>query len=174
MKFKIKKPEKAKHTDIVNGATWISNNNCFTVSDDNTIMSWNTLTDATNKISTLDNSYLDIDCFPNSRSNSDFVAIAGANGSIKLITKLGKIEKTVANAHTGSITALKWSSDGAGLASCGEDGCVKIWSKNGELRSKICEYPDPIYSLAWSPDCNSVCITKKDSLEIIPITTSNS
>ena len=67
---------------------------------------------------------------------------------------------------------MKWSSDGAGLATCGEDGSVKIWSKNGELRSKIYQGTDAVYCLAWSPDCNHILYSYSCNLEIAPISTS--
>ena len=84
----------------------------------------------------------------------ELLAIGGSDGSLTLVSKSGKIEKRVENAHSTAIICIKWNSDGQAIATCGEDGLVKIWSKLGVLRSKLAENPTPVYSLAWSPDEN--------------------
>lgn len=37
----------------------------------------------------------------------------------------------------GAVTALKWSYDGTSLLTAGEDGVLKVWSRNGMLRSTL-------------------------------------
>jgi len=51
------------------------------------------------------------------------------------MTKTGKIEKNVPEAHGSAIISIKWSYEGAALATSGEDGQIKIWSRGGMLRS---------------------------------------
>ena len=51
------------------------------------------------------------------------------DGSFKIITKLAKIEKTVADAHKGALIALKWSKGGVDLATAGEDGQIRVFLK---------------------------------------------
>ena len=59
--------------------------------------------------------------------------------------------------------------NGQAIATSGEDGLVKIWSKQGVLRSKLAENPTPVYSLAWSPDENYMLYTCGRNLAIKPI-----
>lgn len=79
------------------------------------------------------------------------VAIGFADGSFRLYNKSGKLEKNNTDAHKKSIISLKWSFDGAALASVSQDGSLKIWSKNGSLRTNFVQTDKAIYSLAWSP-----------------------
>jgi len=83
-----------------------------------------------------------------SKGVNDVVAIGYIDGSFRLINKLGKIEKVNADAHKNGavflkfinnqkLVALKWSHDGGSLATAGEDGSIKIWSKTGNLRSNL-------------------------------------
>jgi len=58
-------------------------------------------------------------------------------GSFRLINKTGRVEKTVEKAHAGAVTALRWSYDGTSLLTSGEDGVLKVWSRNGMLRSTL-------------------------------------
>merc|ERR1719284_1172366 len=67
---------------------------------------------------------------------------------------MGREEKKVEqkDAHRGACISLKWSFDGSALATAGEDGCVKVWSRSGMLRSTLTQMPHAIYSVVWSPD----------------------
>ena len=49
-------------------------------------------------------------------------------------------------------SSLRWSWDGAGIVTGGEDGAVKIWSKSGMLRSTLATNTSPVYCVSWSPD----------------------
>lgn len=56
------------------------------------------------------------------------------------------------DAHSKSIISLKWSYDGGALATTGQDGGLKIWSRNGSLRTNLIQNnTKPIYSISWSP-----------------------
>jgi intraflagellar transport protein 80 len=83
-----------------------------------------------------------------SKGINDVVAIGYIDGSFRLISKLGKVEKVNADAHKNGavliiynikkkLVALKWSHDGGSLATAGEDGSIKVWSKTGNLRSNL-------------------------------------
>jgi intraflagellar transport protein 80 len=78
---------------------------------------------------------LDMDWFPTGKGANEQVALACSDGSFKLVSKAGRVDKNVAEAHTGAIISIKWSYEGAALATAGEDGQIKIWSKAGMLRS---------------------------------------
>lgn len=100
---------------------------------------------------------------------NDVFAIGFVNGSFRLISKTGKLERTVGEAHSGALISLKWSNDGAALATCGEDGQVKIWSRNGNLRSSLATVPFPIYSVGWGADSDSVIFSADKNIHIKPI-----
>ena len=53
------------------------------------------------------------------------------------MSKAGRVDKNVNEAHAGAIISIRWSYEGAALATCGEDGQIKIWSKGGMLRSAL-------------------------------------
>ena len=42
----------------------------------------------------------------------EFLSIGGSDGSLTLVSKYGKIEKRVENAHSTAIICIKWNSDG--------------------------------------------------------------
>ena len=63
----------------------------------------------------------DID-YPISKALNDCFAIGFGDGSFRLVSKLGKLEKNVTDAHKGAVISLKWSSDGYSLITAGEDG----------------------------------------------------
>ena len=46
-------------------------------------------------------------------------------GTFKFVTKQGRVEKSV-EAHKGAVIAVRWNHDGSALATCGEDGAVKL------------------------------------------------
>lgn len=48
----------------------------------------------------------------------------------------------------------------------GEDGFVKVWSRNGLLRSTIVQSDAPCYSAVWSPDCSAILYSKGNVLTI--------
>lgn len=50
--------------------------------------------------------------------------------------------------------------------SAGEDGFVKVWSRNGLLRSTIVHSDLPCYSAVWSPDSSAILYTKGNFLVI--------
>ena len=58
-------------------------------------------------------------------------------GSFRLMSKNGRAEKIVEKAHVGAVTALRWSYEGTSLLTAGEDGVLKIWSRNGMLRATL-------------------------------------
>jgi len=101
---------------------------------------------------------------------SDIVAVGFADGTIRMINKNGKLEKHITqDTHKKSVISLKWSYDGGALASSGQDGALKIWSKNGNLRTNLINSDKPIYSIAWSPESDAVlyCFDKFISLKPI-------
>jgi len=54
------------------------------------------------------------------------------------------------------------------LATSGEDGQIKIWSRGGMLRSQLVSGNKPIYCVCWSPENDSILYCSDKSLTIMP------
>ena len=167
--MKLKLISEYNHQDIVSSCCWTSDNTLYSMSDDKTILTWNNNGDFLSKFLDLENYCTSCEWSNISKMGGELLAIGGADGSLTLVSKSGKIEKRVDNAHSTAIICIKWNSDGQAIATSGEDGLVKIWSKQGVLRSKLADNPTPVYSLAWSPDENYMLYTCGRSLAIKPI-----
>jgi len=63
-----------------------------------------------------------MDWMPTGKGAAEVLALGCSDGSFKLVSKTGRIEKSVAEAHSGAIISIKWSYEGAALATTGEDG----------------------------------------------------
>lgn len=74
---------------------------------------------------------VDMDWFPTGKGANELLALGCSDGSFKLVTKAGRVEKNVPEAHNGAIISIRWSYEGAALATTGEDGQIKIWSRSG-------------------------------------------
>lgn len=120
------------------------------------------------KIMDIDIPVVDMDWFPTGKGASELVALACSDGSFKLVSKAGRVEKSVAEAHQGAIIAIKWSYEGAALATAGEDGQVKVWSKGGMLRSSLVQGSKPIYAVVWSPENDSILYACDKNLILMP------
>lgn len=64
---------------------------------------------------------LAMDWYPSGKGSNEVLAVACSDGSFKLLSKAGRIEKSVAEAHATAIISIKWSYEGT-LATAGEDG----------------------------------------------------
>jgi len=100
----------------------------------------------------IDANVICMDWFPTAKGSQEVLALGCADGSYKIISKAGRVEKSVAEAHQSAIISIKWSYEGAALASAGEDGQIKIWSRGGMLRSQLVNINKPIYGVCWSPE----------------------
>jgi len=145
--------------------------------DDHLLIYWNTVTQEINQTVELPSSLFptDLDCCPKSSTSltrastmTDLFAIAASDGKYYLLSRSGKIEKSI-EAHVGAVLAIRWSYDGSAIASSGEDGDVKIWSKSGMLRSTLVSYSLPIYCVDWSPKSTHLVFTIDCHLEIKPL-----
>ena len=167
MKLKLMAGE--KHTDVVASCCWSPDNKLYSMSDDKTILTWDYTGEFNSKFMDLDSYFTASEWGNSPKIGGELLAIGSSEGALIIINKTGKIEKTVDNAHSTAIICIKWNSDGQALATSGEDGIVKIWSKQGVLRSKLEESNSPIYSIAWSPDENYMLYTCGKNLSIKPI-----
>lgn len=70
--------------------------------------------------------------------------------------------------HTGPISSLAWSPDGASLVSASYDTTVQVWDAGtGAQRITYKEHSSPVQAVAWSPD--GAYIASADSLHTIRI-----
>lgn len=114
----------------------------------------------------IDTPVLAMDWLP-SKGAQEILALACSDGSFKLVSKAGRIEKSVAEAHMTAIISLKWSYEGT-LATAGEDGQIKTWSRGGMLRAQVVTGGKPIYGLVWSPDSDAILYCTDKNLIIEP------
>ncbi len=169
MRFKIKKLERPKHSDLVASVGWSNSGELYSVSDDMTSLKWDINGELDSKfIDKLEVSVIDMDWLPSGKGANEVVALACSDGSFRLVSKAGRIEKSISEAHASAIISIKWSYDGAALATAGEDGQIKLWSRSGMLRSAVVQGSKPIYGIVWSPENDSLLYSCDKNLTIVP------
>lgn len=99
---------------------------------------------------------------------NDSLLICSNDGRYIMLNRSARAERIV-NAHVGSINVGRWSPDGTGLLTAGEDGVIKIWSKLGMLRSTIIQNETPIRAACWSPNSMSIAYCTGPFLAIKPL-----
>lgn len=86
-----------------------------------------------------------------------------------MLSKTGRIDKIVKDAHKGAVVAVRWDYEGNSIATGGEDGILKIWSRTGQLRSTLASTGKCIYSLTWGSNSEEILFTCGKDLIIRPI-----
>ena len=109
----------------------------------------------------------DMHWYPSGKGTNEILALACADGSFKLVSKAGRVEKSVSEAHQTAIISIKWSYEGT-LATAGEDGQIKTWSRGGMMRSQVVQGGKPIYCIVWSPENDSILYCSDKNLVIVP------
>eukprot|EP00057_Strongylocentrotus_purpuratus_P035142 XP_797867.3 PREDICTED: intraflagellar transport protein 80 homolog [Strongylocentrotus purpuratus] len=173
MRLKTSLPKEPKHSELVSCVAWTTSEELYSCSDDHQILRWNLLSDETSSLAKLPNDIYatDIHFFPRGlggkakQSQSDVFVLTSTDGKFHLISKSGRVEKSV-DAHRGAVLSGRWSYDGTAMATAGEDGQVKIWSRSGMLRSTLASTGSAVYSICWSPDSDQVLITNGKQLII--------
>ena len=183
MKLKFKHQQKLIHTNIVPIVNWNSNNQIYSISDDKQILTWDSNGEYLGKLSELDfyctaadwSSSNSSNSINNKTSSSDMLALGTSEGHLKLFGRNGKVEKVVTNAHTMAITCVQWSADGNTLLTASEDGNIKTWSKQAELRNHLVkDLKSPIYSAKWNYDATFIIYCSGKYVYIEPVLKSNS
>ena len=161
MRFVVTSGRSGVHTSGVTGVAWTSETGVVSVSDDQTLRMWNGEGEPLEATLGLDGFYATSLCLApgggkgaesgssakggGSRSG----AVGSSDGSLRLFSSLPKWETVVEEAHEGAVLGVAYTADGGSLASCGEDGALKVWSRTGVLRSVLLTQPRPVYALAW-------------------------
>lgn len=114
-----------------------------------------------------------MDCFSSTKGESDQIVVGLVSGDLMIISRFGKIDKHISEAHKGSVTAVKWSKDGQTISSVGEDGAVKIWSRSGMLRTELMNLDQGIYSVDWSPTDDYIACGISKMIYLKPIQPGN-
>ena len=170
MRFKVNSWHTKKHNEFATGVSWSGANELLSVGDDKTIWQWTVDGEPQAQLMEVDCCCTDLLWYPSMQGSkgSDVFVIGCTDGTFKLISKVGRIEKVVP-AHQGAVTALKWSNDGTSLATCGEDGLVKSWSRTGMFRAQLAQASGTIYTLCWSPESDSMLFSDGKHLVIRPL-----
>jgi intraflagellar transport protein 80 len=142
-----------------------------TASDDGTVGVWNGDGEWQGVLFSTRGEYGIID-FAASPAAPELVAAACSDGALRLFSAAGgREEKRVAASAAGAaIISVRWSSDGGALATGGEDGCVKVWSRAGALRTTLATCAGPVYAVRWGPDANTVLWASGRDLFIASLT----
>lgn len=175
MRFKLSLLKEPKHKELVSCVGWMTADELYSCSEDHQILKWNLVTNETTVVVKLqDDIYpIDLHWFPKTvggkkQATAESFALTSTDGKFHLISKTGRIEKSV-EAHRGAVLAGQWNYDGTALITAGEDGQIKIWSKSGMLRSTLSQQGTPVYSVAWGPDSDRILYTFGRQLIIKPL-----
>ncbi|XP_068173450.1 intraflagellar transport protein 80 homolog [Antennarius striatus] len=175
MRLKTSLLQEPKHKELVSCVGWTTADELFSCSEDHQILRWNLLTTETTPVVKLSEDIypIDIHFFPKTiggkkQNQNEVFVLTSTDGKFHLVTKLGRIEKSV-EAHKGAVLAGRWNHDGTALVTAGEDGQIKIWSKSGMLRSTLVSQGSAVYSVAWGPNSDRILYTLGRQLVIKPL-----
>ncbi|XP_019850408.1 PREDICTED: intraflagellar transport protein 80 homolog [Amphimedon queenslandica] len=176
MKLKLTIPKDLKHSDVASSIGWSTTSQLYSIGDDHIIFRWDLKTNEKTEVAKLpkDVYCTDVHWFPGhpgkkQATQSESFALACTDGRFLLVSKTGRVEKTV-DGHKGAVLGVRWAvPDGSALLTFGEDGAVKIWSKTGMLRTVLVQNAIPVYAACWSPDSNQVLYTSGKTLIIKPL-----
>mmetsp|Transcript_10377 Transcript_10377/g.19632 ORF Transcript_10377/g.19632 Transcript_10377/m.19632 type:complete len:756 (+) Transcript_10377:193-2460(+) len=170
MRLKITQAANNIHQDLVSAVGWTSSNELYSCSDDKTVFKWEMTGEANGKVCDLEAYSTDLHWCPTHTKGqgADIFVVTCTDGTFKILGKNGRLEKSV-EAHQGACIACKWNHEGTALATAGEDGVVKVWSRVGILRSTLVQSEACVYSVAWGPDSDQVLYTAGKSVVIKPL-----
>jgi len=167
MRLKVSQLASNHHTEAVTACAWAPTNELFTCSDDKTVCRWNMEGELLGTVATLDTYVTDMHWFPSiGRQVADMFVVSCSDGTFRLIHQTGREEKRVEASPTAAIISLRWSYDGAALVTAGEDGAVKVWSRNGMLRSTLAATSKAIFSVCWGPDNDQILFASGNEIVI--------
>jgi WD40 repeat protein/tRNA A-37 threonylcarbamoyl transferase component Bud32 len=84
-------------------------------------------------------------------------------GEIHLVEAAGNRDLHVLRGHQSSVRLASFSPDGSLLASCGDDGKLRVWdARTGRLRSAVDVANDRVWCATWSPDGKRVATADRN------------
>jgi len=162
-----------KHTSLVTAVGWAKSNKQYELlscGDDKTVWKWHVEGQPIGKLCDLDAFCTTMALMPSNKGGENTIALGCADGTFRFVSETGREEKKV-EAHRGAVICVRWSFDGSAIATGGEDGSVKIWSRSGMLRTTLAQMPHAIYSVVWSPaqDIESLLFASHRKIHLKPI-----
>jgi intraflagellar transport protein 80 len=145
MRLKVSPASKQQHTDAVAAAAWVGSvgggSLLVTCSEDGSVGSWSSDGEwRGTALQTPEYGVCDVHVNP---AVSDALAVACSDGHLRLCSRatagssaagslaLKEDKRVPATTSGGALVCARWSYDGAAIATGGEDGSVKIWSRAG-------------------------------------------
>jgi len=158
---------------MVAAVGWSGNNDLLSMGcDDKLVQRWTMDREAQGKVCSVDMQITAMHWFPSvgnrNQAQNDVFAVACTDGTFKLFSKVGRLERSV-EAHQGAVISIRWNFDGTAIATCGEDGGVKVWSRSGQIRSPLAQNGSPVHSIAWSPDGEQLLFSFGKTIVIKPM-----
>jgi len=84
------------------------------------------------------------------KQGSDILAVSCSDGTLRILqASNGRVEKKVEAYKACAAISVAWNQDGSAIATGGEDGCVKVWSRVGMLRNNAATVNSPVYCVCW-------------------------
>lgn len=77
--------------------------------------------------------------------------------------------RALACAAGGAVICVRWSPDGAVLASGAEDGSVRLWGRGGQPRLAVLTASAPAYAVRWSGDGHWLAVASGASAVLVPL-----
>ncbi|CAI4226047.1 unnamed protein product [Auanema sp. JU1783] len=165
MRLKVIHSRSPRHTDSVTAVEWVNSEEIISLGDDRQILKWKTSTMEASPLNHLAEASFptSMHWFPRTvKGQSDIYSMTTTDGKLHIVNKNMKSEKSV-EAHKGAAISARWSPDGSGLLTCGEDGAVKMWSRSCMLRSVIAQFSSPVHCISWDNSSTRILYCNNDS-----------
>ncbi len=98
--------------------------------------------------------------------NSDTVAMAVEDGSVRLWDWRTRSVEATLPAHRGVVWSSQFSADGSLLATAGDDGLLKIWNRTNSAPIRVFEHPNAVRGLAIRGDGRFIAGDRKGGLRV--------
>lgn len=94
------------------------------------------------------------------------VVLGSASAGFLELLEASSLEPLGHVAHLHSeLSDVAFSPDGKWIATCGADGCLRVWSAaQGELKWEQRPSPSPMSCLVWSPDSRLICCGVRETV----------
>ncbi|GAQ90821.1 intraflagellar transport protein 80 homolog [Klebsormidium nitens] len=164
----------APHAEGLTGVAWTAGNDVWACSEDQALWRWPAEGNPPSKVCELDAPCSSLHWYPCASrkpqpgATTDVFLLAADDGTFRLMRANGREEKRV-DAHAGPLTAIQWNQEGTAVATGGQDGALKIWSRSGMLRSVLAQIDGPVLCLAWSPDAAALVYPRGGLLLVAPL-----